>query len=118
MAIGRPVEKVKTVTDQLPHGSWKFRRTRDFGVAKQTAKEAAERRRQDLEHDLYEAGRAAPHSTRPEAQPAPDPVPRPEPVVRPTPVPKPAPAPVPPDEEATVVPQPTPIDPDDRPAAA
>ena len=97
-AISKPVEKVSGLAAGISHGFSQFRRSKDFGSAKDAAKDAARRREADLHHDLRVAGRTPMDTERPAAQPRPDPQPKPDPWPRPTPVPKPEPAP-PPDDE-------------------
>jgi outer membrane biosynthesis protein TonB len=97
-AVTAPVEKASGLAAGIAHGFARFRRTRDFGEAKEAARAAKERRESDLRHDLRVAGRTPMSSERPEPTPAPDPWPRPEPTPKPDPIPKPDPAPAPPDE--------------------
>jgi uncharacterized protein YoxC len=97
-AISKPVEKVSGLAAGISHGFSQFRRSKDFGSAKDAAKEAARQREADLHHDLRVAGRTPMDTERPEPQPRPDPQPKPDPWPRPTPVPKPKPAPLPDDE--------------------
>ena len=92
-AISKPVEKVSGLAAGISHGFSQFRRSKDFGSAKDAAKEAARQREADLHHDLRVAGRTPMDTERPEPQPRPDPQPKPDPWPRPTPVPKPAPLP-------------------------
>jgi outer membrane biosynthesis protein TonB len=97
-AIATPVEKASGLAAGLAHGFARFRKTRDFGEAKEAARDAKERREADLRQDLRVAGRTEPSEERPEPTPPPEPWPRPEPTPKPDPVPKPEPAPIPPDE--------------------
>jgi hypothetical protein len=98
-AITKPVEKVSGLAAGISHGIASFRKSRDFGTAKDAAKDAARQREADLAEDLRGGGPTPPSAERPEPTPPPPPQPKPEPVPRPTPTPKPAPAPVPPDEQ-------------------
>ena len=90
-AISKPVEKVSGLAAGISHGFSQFRRSKDFGSAKDAAKEAARQREADLHHDLRVTGRTPMDTERPEPQPRPDPQPKPDPWPRPTPVPKPDP---------------------------
>lgn len=98
-AISKPVEKVSGLAAGVAHGVASFRKTRDFGAAKEAAKEAARQREADLAEDLRGV-RTPPSSERPERTPPPAPEPKPDPWPRPEPTPKPEPAPEPPDEAA------------------
>jgi hypothetical protein len=97
-AIAAPVEKVSGLAAGVSHGFSQFRKSKNFGDATATAREAARRRAADLHEDLRHAGRTTMESDRPTAQPRPPAEPKPDPWPRPAPVPKPPPAPVPPDE--------------------
>jgi hypothetical protein len=88
-AIAAPVEKASGLAAGIAHGVAAFKRTRDFGTAKEAAKGAKRRREDDLRHDLHTAGRTPPASERPEPTPPPEPWPRPEPTPPPDPVPRP-----------------------------
>jgi hypothetical protein len=113
-AIAKPVEKVSGLAAGVSHGFSAFRKSRSFGDAMQTGKEAAARREADLHEDLRHAGRTPVTTERPEPTPPPAPQAKPDPWPAPEPVAKPAPAPVPPDEQ----PAPAPVPPDEQPAAA
>ncbi|MDH5333365.1 MAG: hypothetical protein OEW65_05750 [Thermoleophilia bacterium] len=96
-AISKPVEKVSGLAAGVAHGVSSFRKTRDFGTAKEAAKDAARRREADLAEDLRGPS-TAPSAERPAPTPPPPPQPQPDPWPRPAPTPKPEPAPTPPDE--------------------
>ena len=98
-AIAKPVEKVSGLAAGISHGFSHFRRSKDFGGAKEAAQDAARRREADLHHDLRVAGRTRMETERPEPQPRPDAQPKPDPWPRPTPVPKPEPVPEPPPDD-------------------
>jgi len=98
-AISKPVEKVSGLAAGISHGFSHFRRSKDFGGAREAARDAARRREEDLHHDLRVAGRTPMDTERPVAQPRPEPQPKPDPWPRPTPVPKPEPAPMPPPDD-------------------
>ena len=98
-AISKPVEKVSGLAAGISHGFSHFRRSKDFGGAKDAAREAARQREADLHHDLRVAGRTPMDTERPEPQPRPDPWPRPTAVPRPEPVPKREPVPEPPPDD-------------------
>lgn len=100
-AISKPVEKVSGLAAGIAHGVASFRKTKDFGAAKEAARGAARQREADLAEDLR--GVHTPMST-----------PRPEPTPPPPPQPKPAPWPKP---DATAKPEPAPVPPDEPPAA-
>jgi hypothetical protein len=97
-AISKPVEKVSGLAAGISHGFSQFRRSKDFGSAKDAARDAARQREADLHHDLRVAGRTPMDTDRPEPQPRPDPWPRPAPVPKPEPTPRPEPVPEPPDD--------------------
>jgi uncharacterized protein YoxC len=97
-AISKPVEKVSGLAAGISHGFSQFRRSKDFGSAKDAARDAARQREADLHHDLRVAGRTPMDTDRPEPQPRPDPWPRPAPVSKPEPTPRPEPVPEPPDD--------------------
>jgi hypothetical protein len=97
-AVATPVEKASGLAAGLSHGFARLRKTRDFGEAKEAARQAKERRERDLKQDLRVAGRTEQSGERPQPTPPPEPWPRPEPTPKPDPVPKPEPAPIPPDE--------------------
>jgi len=59
-AIARPVEKVSGAAAGVSHAFSSFRKNRDFKAAMDDAKEAAERREQDLHEDLTAADAPAP----------------------------------------------------------
>lgn len=96
-AISKPVEKFSGLAAGLTHGISSFRKTHDFGEAKEAAKDAARRREQDLAEDLRGPG-TTPTTEKPAPTPWPGPTPKPDPWPRPAPTPKPDPSPVPPDE--------------------
>lgn len=96
-AIAKPVEKVSGLAAGLSHGFSRLRKTRSFGDAMATAKEAAARREADLHEDLRHAGRTPMSTERPAPTPPPAPQPRPTAWPTPEPVPRPAPEPLPPD---------------------
>ncbi len=98
-AISKPVEKVSGLAAGISHGVSSFRKSRDFGAAKDSAKAAARQREADLAEDLRGKGPTPPSAERPERTPPPPPQAKPDQWPRPTPTPKPDPAPVPPDEE-------------------
>lgn len=96
-AISKPVEKVSGLAAGISHGVSSFRKSRDFGAAKESAKTAARQREADLSEDLR-GGRTPASAERPAATPPPPPQPKPAQWPRPAATPKPDPAPVPPDE--------------------
>lgn len=98
-AIAKPVEKVSGVAAGIAHGFSSLRKTRSFGDAVSTAKEAARQREADLAEDLRGAD-TPPSAARPEPTPTPPQQPKPDPWPQPEPTPKPPPAPEPPDEAA------------------
>ncbi len=97
-AISKPVELVSGLAAGITHGVSQFRKTGDFGTAKDAARDAARQREADLADDLRGAGSTPPIADRPAPTPWPGQTPKPEPTLRPEPVPKPEPAPVPPDD--------------------
>jgi hypothetical protein len=100
-AIATPVEKVSGLAAGVSHGFSALWKSRSFGEAMHTAREAAARREADLHEDLRHAGRTPVTTERPEPTPPPEPQPQPDAWPKPDPVAKPAPAPVPPDEQPT-----------------
>lgn len=59
LAITRPVQKISGLAAGLSYGFSDFRAHRDWGAARQAAKEAAARREAELAEELREAGRRA-----------------------------------------------------------